>query len=748
MPYVTLAKRKDNLDGSVRKAEMSFLGKLQENDAAPGLHIEPIQNSVDSRVRTGRVNDMWRAVIFKLPAGDDTHYIYWGTWPHDKAIEKAKTSVLRVNPVFGFMEVIEETAPPAPAPSTEDVPKIEPSWKNGLIEHRWDLDRLVVEAGIHESVAKRALAAASEPAFYKVIDRAPDVQGLVLLDLAKGRSMEEIRDELGLEDYVDDPTVPEEKKILEGAQRGAAKMQFAFVGENPEELRDVLASNDFEAWRTFLHPEQRQYVSKSWNGPFRLAGGAGTGKTVVALHRAKALNQRDRNSRIVLTTFTRTLASALATNLKKLDANLALAPELGRPGILTAGIDSLAHQVVFAASDSERAVAASQVLGTAHGSMRNRPSGHPQAGWKDAIASVEHGLEPNLANPTFLEQEYVAVVLANQIATKDDYLRVPRVGRGTALNRAKRVAVWKLVEAYRRANQIEDTVTYPEIAALAVAILRNRAASGSPRPADHVIVDEAQDFHAVHWLLLRELAQPGVDDLFIAEDSHQRIYGQKVPLSRFGIAVVGRSRRLTLNYRTTAQNLDYAVGLLSGASYEDIEGGEERSSDYRSVRTGPAPAQEGAKNFVEELDHVASRLRAWKEQEVRGDAIGVLTRTKGQIQKLQSGLAERGIEVRNVDHPGDGSAPLVMTMHRAKGMEFSRVILFAVNEGLLPLGYELNNLPESEQQDALLRERSLLYVAATRARDELVVSWSGTPSSLLGSAGREMSEGNDNLARS
>lgn len=738
MAYVTLAKQKDKLDGSVKKAAMDFLGKLQENDAAVGLHIEPIQNSQDSRARTGRVNDMWRAVLFKLPLDGDTHYIYWGTWPHDKAIEKAKNSVLRVNPVFGFMEVIEETGPSLPTPAGPEKPtapapdELPAQWTNGLSIHSWTQTRLVGEAGIHESIAQRALAAVSEPAFFRIIDKAPDVQGLILLDLASGRSMSEIREELGLEDYIDDPGSPEEEKIIEGAKRDPAKIQFAFVGDNPDELRDVLESNDFEAWRTFLHPEQRQYATKSWNGPFRLSGGAGTGKTVVILHRAKELAGANLGARIILTTFTRTLASALSTNLKKLDPDLPLAGKAGDPGILTAGIDSIAHQIVFAATDQERADAAMYVLGASHASFRNRPDGRdPNAQWKQALASVDHGLEPELANPTFLEQEYIAVFLANQVTLKDEYLKVPRVGRGTALNRAKRLAVWKLVDAYRQANQLDEIITYPEIVALAVAILRSRTTSGVDRPADHVLVDEAQDFHAAHWLLLRELAQQGRDDLFIAEDSHQRIYGQKVPLSRFGIAVVGRSRRLTLNYRTTAQNLDYAIGLLSGAKYEDIEGGEEKSSDYRSVRTGPVPVQDGTRNVVEELDHVAARLRGWKEQDVRGDTIGVLTRTKGQIQKLQSGLAERGVEIRDVDRPGDGSAPVVMTMHRAKGMEFSRVILFAVNEGLLPLGYEVANLPDSEAQDALLRERSLLYVAATRARDELVVSWSGTPSSLL-----------------
>lgn len=731
MPYVTLAKKKDKLDGSVKKAEMTFLEKLQENDEAPGLHIEPIKNSQDSRVRTGRVNDMWRAVLFKLPTPNDTHYVYWGTWQHDKAIEKAKSSVLRVNPVFGFTEIIESSMPEMPQPPTDpdSEPSADSAWSNGLVEFGWSQEALEKEAGIHDKIAKKAVDATTQQAFYKIVDKAPDVQGLILLGLSKGQSLADVKEELDLEDYEDDPKVPEEKKIIEGGQKPPVQGQFRFVGDNPEELRQVLESSDFEAWRTFLHPAQKQYATKSWKGSFRLSGGAGTGKTVVLLHRAKSLAERNPDSRIVLTTFTRTLASSLVTNLKKLDPNLPEASQLGKPGIVISGIDQIAYKIVFEASDSERTAAIAEVLGTSHHSLRNR-QGSAES-WSKALSSVDHGLDTDLANTTFLEQEYIGIVLANFVTTRDEYLKVPRVGRGTALNRKKRLAVWQIVDAYRQVNQLDEIITFPEIAALAVAILRRRASAGEPRLADHVLVDEAQDFHAAHWLLLRELASAGTDDLFIAEDSHQRIYGQKVPLSRFGIAIVGRSRRLTLNYRTTAQNLAYAVGILKGAKFQDIEGEAEKSDDYRSARTGPAPVQVAANGSSEELTNVAERLTAWREAGVRGDTIGILARTQGQLKELQTGLAAKGITVRDVDHPGDGAAPLMMTMHRAKGMEFSKVVLLGVNSDKLPLAYQLSNLPEAELQDVLMRERSLLYVAATRARDELIVSWNGKPSSLL-----------------
>lgn len=751
MPGIVFAKTKDKLDNSVKPLVMNFLEKLQEDDTAPGLHIEPLKNVTDPRVRTGRVNDKWRAVLFRLETGTAPTYVYYGTWAHDKAIDIAGRSTLQMNPVFGIPEIIEQTKPePQPAtaqhsqtavpaqvaneaPGNLPVPDL---WKNGLLEHGYTHEYLVQAAGLDPQIARKALDATTAPAFHKVTDRAPDWQGLLILDLASGKSLEDSKEDLGLVDQRETPNEPsnggtDDEKIIAGFDQEAAKLQFAFIGEAPEALREVIEGGSADAWRTFLHPEQRRYADGSWNGPFRLTGGAGTGKTVVILHRAKTLAQRNPSARVVLTTFTRTLASSLSESMAKLDPGLPLSASVGSPGIYASGIDSLVHQVFTSASAAESKDAINAVLGEAHASAGLRPGGGAQNAWKEAIENTEHGLELEIANPTFLEQEYVSVVLANFITTREGYVKVPRVGRGTALTRPKRLGVWKIIEAFRQSQRMNESITFPELAAVAARLLMQRAAGGKPALADHVLIDEAQDLHAAHWLFLRQLAEEGKDDLFIAEDSHQRIYGQKVPLSRYGIAIVGRSRRLSLNYRTTAQNLDYAVSMLRGADIEDLEGGNQDSKGYHSARSGPTPEEAGTKSLADELDVVADHIRRWKAQEVPGSMIGIIARTKYQLQKLQTGLAERKVEVRDVDYAGDGSAPLYMTMHRAKGMEFFKVILFGVNESSVPLSLATNGLAEAERKDGLLRERSLLYVAATRARDELVVSWSGTPSELL-----------------
>ncbi len=324
------------------------------------------------------------------------------------------------------------------------------------------------------------------------------------------------------------------------------------------------------------------------------------------------------------------------------------------------------------------------------------------------------------------------VVLPARVTTRDEYLTARRPGRGVALDRKKRLAVWSVVEGYRSRASIEGSLDFAEAAAIAATFLERRAAAQGKRLFDHVLVDGGQDLTPSHWQFLRALVDPHADDLFIAEDSHQRIYGQRVVLGRYGIRIVGRSQHLKLNYRTTAQTLLYAVGVLQGDDFVDLEDAPESSGHYRSARSGPSPRLVECATLTEELNAAAKTVNEWLGDGVVPETVGILVRDAQQAGQVSRGLADRGVEVRLVDQgalrPGQ---PLVMTMHRAKGMEFARVLLFGINERLMPAEYLLRDLTEADRADALTRERSLLYVAATRARDELVISTSGHRSEFL-----------------
>ncbi|WP_062465684.1 3'-5' exonuclease [Demequina maris] len=727
MPYLMMYNAKEKLDKDLKAKVFTFLGKLQEDDTAPGLHIEPMHDPVDPRVRTGRVDQAYRAVLFKL-TGKEVTYVYVGTWHHDDGIEKARKLKLSINPVGGFTELEEiedgggdaiPQPPISPGPGSEAKPLLE-TWG-------FTAEQLVEELGLSPVTAHKAVAGITEDDVLEVAVTVGGWQGEALTLMLDGLSFADIRAKLGLDEAVEQDTRDsEDEKLRKGFDHPLARASFTYVDDN-EELRDVIEAGDFGAWRVFLHPEQRKYATKRYNGAFRLSGGAGTGKTVVLVHRARELWKANPGARIVLTTYTKNLAEMLASNLRQLDPEVPLASALGERGVYITNVDALIAQVLKGAGAGV-GEASHAVLGTAVTHVNNRTA--PGA-WQEAIDSAGGSLPDALKTPAFFTAEYSMVVLPSKISTRADYFSVARPGRGVPLNRAGRAQVWSVIEAYRASTNIDGAIGYEEAAAIAASHVS--LAGGDARFADHVLVDEGQDLTPARWQFLRALAPEGPDDLFIAEDSHQRIYGQKVVLGRYGIRIVGRSQRLTLNYRTTEQNLRWAVGVLSGADYSDVEGAEESTAGYHSARLGPLPELVSCSSVSEEYDTVAARLKAWLEEDgVAPESLAVLVRDKSTQARLATALGDRGVTAQQVDRGSIRTGhPSVLTMHRAKGTEFARVVLAGVADGAVPAAMRSEQYSEESLADAMLRERSLLYVAATRARDVLVVTWSGAKSSLI-----------------
>ncbi|MFB7797634.1 3'-5' exonuclease [Isoptericola sp. NPDC056134] len=743
MPQIILGPSFGKLDGAVRKAAFAFLEKLQDDDTAPGLHIEPINGSADSRIRTGRVNDFWRAVLVKIQGqAAEAHYVYLGTYPHDEAITYAKNAVVRINPRNGIAELVKADQVATP-PVNEHVSELAAKPKPDDVDLRtYPLLQTqgitvadLIDLGIDPDTATEASFAETEDQMLVVAQLAPAAwQGDALLDLSIGTGLAAVKEKLGLTPPPITPDSRSDEQLLTALKQPAAQMDFAFI-EDDAALRAAIEDDNFGRWRVFLHPEQRDYAFRHRNGSFRLSGGAGTGKTVVLLHRARHLARQDPDARVVLTTFNRTLASSLLETLKMLDPRIPIANELGQPGVYVAGVDAIARRVIAKAEDVHVASPAwgetvTSVLGARSPYVLDPTAA---ARWEAALGDAGADLPRELRSQAFMVAEYATVVVPNKVTTRDEYLRVRRPGRGVALNRAQRVAVWKVIEAYRASADAAGSTDWDEKAMIAAAHLDTMSAAGTARLADHVLVDEGQDLAPSRLVLLRALVAQGPNDLFLAEDSQQRIYGQKIVLSRYGINVRGRSRRLTLNYRTTAQVLHYAVGVLAGEDWVDMEAEDATVTGYRSARSGPAPREVGVSSLLDEYERTAELAQTWLDGGDAPETIGVLVRTKVMGDKVVHALSERHIKAKFIQDDaatGTGSV-LVMTMHRSKGMEFKRVVLFGVSPDEAGWGVGLSSLPEADRADAELRERSLLYVAATRARDELVVLWSGQRSGLL-----------------
>lgn len=831
--FIIMSKQATRLDNSLKQKAYTFLEKLGKDDSTSGLHIEPIERAADPRVRTGRVDRKYRAVLFRLDADGKRYYVLHGIYNYDDAIDIALRTRLSLNPVNGMpdFDTAERTDPAgagegprersaaaragersaagsssdaqssdgsfavgsssegsltespssagspsagslsggegfrerSAAGSSSDVPSSEDSFAVGSssedpssagslsgslfpegsssggegfrerpaaarAEERSPaiiatVDELVNGLGFSPELAARAVALPDEDALMTLAVELEGWRAYALIDLSAGMSIDDVRKDLGLDTggAVEDT----DEAIVDSLWAPAARMEFAVI-EGVDELRAVIDGGDFGAWRVFLHPTQRRYAEGRWNGPFRLTGGAGTGKTVVVLHRADSLLRQNPDARVIATTFTRNLADELGRGLRVLNPGLTPARGLGRPGAYVSGIDALATAVLRSAGESlDEATAA--VLGAGRTDLSGRTN--EQNAWREALDVAGEALAPRLRNTAFLSSEYEQVVLPNLITDEAGYLRARRAGRGVRLNRAARKAVWAVVERYRADTRLAGTISHAEAAAIAAAYLERTGPL-----ADHVLVDEGQDLSANHWRLVRALVADGPDDIFIAEDSHQRIYGARLVLSRYGIGTRGRSRRLTLNYRTTAQILGWATNVLEGGRYVDLDEAEDSVEGYRSARSGPRVRLIRADTLTDELDRAAETMRAWRDAgDTAPETLAVLVRARRTRDLVVTGLAERGVPVTPVDQGGvRPGRPVVMTMHRAKGTEFAKVLLFDVSRGSIPAALRVYDYDEAEHDDAMLRERSLLYVAASRARDELVVAWNGEASELLG----------------
>lgn len=489
------------------------------------------------------MDQFYRAVLFKVPSAGEATYVFHGIWPHDDAIAVAKKTRLTVNPINGIAEISIVPAVPEPTPWQTPAPAwqappersasppamAKPAPAPLLANLGLDRKTLVDVLGIDESLAARALVVTDENALVALAEHAVEWQGLALIDLATGRSVAQVQDRLSLSEQPPGTGESDSDRLVKGLRHPAAQMSFTWIESN-DELRRVVEGGDFGAWRVFLHPEQRKYAQRSYSGPFRLSGGAGTGKTVVLLHRARMLARREPGSRVLLTTFTTNLADQLRADLLRLDPALPRASGLGEPGVSIHGIDALASAILRRAG-TDIAVDAEAVLGVGTQQVSART---PNVAWQDALDVAGAVVPSSLRSAAFLAAEYAQVVLPNGIATREAYYKVRRPGRGVALDRAKRAGIWDAIEAYRAQARTAGAVDFPEAATIAAAHLRRMGDTRKEYIADHVLVDEGQDLGPAHWQLLRALVGEHADDLFIAEDSHQRIYGQRVVLSQFG----------------------------------------------------------------------------------------------------------------------------------------------------------------------------------------------------------------------
>lgn len=671
-----------------------------EDATHSGVHLEKLNGSRDDRVRTVRVDRFWRGVVVRLGEG---RYALLRVLPHDDANDWATRQRFGVNAVTGLVEILDV---PTVEAKVDAVLSTVPDEAPRLFADRRDRDFTAV--GIDEELIPLLRRIADEAELYAIANYLPDAQSDAVLLLADGKTTDEVWSEIA-KDYELTAGEVDPDDIDTALDKPGTRSSFV-VTTNDTELVELL-SGDFEAWRTFLHPTQRTVAYRPvFNGPAKITGGAGTGKTVVAIHRARFLAQGlldrgDTTSRILVATYTTSLADNLDRTLRSF-----CSPEQYRR-LQVSTVDSFARQILTAAKIKLKPVPADTLRDIAE------------------QAAAMGGLDEDGRDGRFLVAEWEQVILARQLTQLAEYGTSPRPGRGSRLSRPARKRVWGALEHLLAELQRRHKATYLQLADQASDLLGGR----SKRPFAHVVVDEAQDLHPAQWRLLRAAVAPGPNDLFIAGDAHQRIYDHRVSLLSLGIDTRGKARRLKINYRTSQQILGWTLGILTGEPVDDLDGDLESEVGYRSAFDGPVPTIQSFATPAEEAEFVVAQVQEWLEDGVAPPAIGIAARTRRDLRAVQSALDAADVRWSEIGTDTKQPGVRTATMHGCKGLEFARLAVVAANADNLPLPAATTPSSEDEAQHALdmMRERCLLYVACTRARDELLVTSSGTPSALL-----------------
>jgi superfamily I DNA/RNA helicase/mRNA-degrading endonuclease RelE of RelBE toxin-antitoxin system len=694
-----------------QKAVRRALEKFREDPTQPSLNYEPIRDMRDSKVHTLRAGDDYRIIVVSPPEGN----VYLLMWVdhHDEAMSWARNKVFEVNKYTGTFQVWEGTeakGPGANRPTNDRSPandvgkKAATRSKRLLSEHS---DDALLLLGVPEPLLPAVRGLHTESDLDALARFLPREASDALYCLVSGYTTEQTIDELERRSQAPQQA-PED--AIDTSDLGAAlardetKAQFKVLGDD-HELTEILNA-PLSQGRIFLHPSQARLVALKSSGPVRVLGGAGTGKTVVAMHRARHL-ARDvftgSDQRILFTTFTKNLALDIRAQLQEL-----CGPEVERIDVLH--LHGWASQFLESRGVKVRLIAADTA----------------RRFWDQAFAEAAPEDSFDL---DFYQDEWRAVVQAQGLLSEADYLKARRSGRGTRLTRPQRQKVWRVLSNYRSRLDRFGSLEADDLIREARLLLEQ---NDSVPLYSAVVADEVQDFSEGDLELLRRLAPEAPNDLFLVGDGHQRIYGRVASLSRAGINVRGgRTRRLKLNYRTTQHIKTWAVALLSGMLVDDLDEGEDSLKGYYSLRRGSEPLLRHWKSEREEADFIVQQIRAWlSDSETQpGDgstSICLVARHKHQLENRYKPLLQQaGIAARIVtkeERSGDGVR--LATMHRVKGLEFPRVLIAGVQDGEVPhpRKHFADDTARQQHEDS---ERRLLFVAATRARDALTVTGFG-----------------------
>jgi hypothetical protein len=669
---------------------VSFQRKFRENPASPGIHLEPIAQFKNPTLRTARVDDNYRVVVGVLD-GDTYSLLYvsdhedayrWGM--NKRFVWNEHTQACQLITVE---ENIENEAP-------KQVVR-ESTFFSGVPEEK------LLKIGITQETVERVLA-------IRTLDDLDALEPILPVDAYE--NIFNIMDGENIDSVI---SAIEEGQVSENEDKLLSdnnKRRFVEITDD-DDLQRII-DQGMDKWQIFLHPSQRKLVDAEYKGTMKVSGGAGTGKTVAAIHRLKYLCQKP-DAHVLFTTYTKTLSLNIADSIAKLD--------VPTQRYTLCNID----RVLLDVAQTYKVKEGFKVL--------------DYSGDEESLRLWREVLETEVTefDEQFLYDEYIDVIVYFGNKDVKQYMMQPRIGRTKALSRKQRIEIWKLVEKYVALKQQRRVVDRLEL----FNETTNYLNENDIHPYTNVIADEFQDFSNPELKFLRALVAEGENDLFVVGDPLQRIYaGRKINFGAAGINVRGmRSRKLKINYRTTEPIRRVAISVVKGVDFDDMDGGKESTQGYVSlIHNGVAPVYRMVSDANAEVEMVVEWMNECLNNDIKLSEICIAAPSMQLLKPLQSRLHRDGTEYRvlkGAQKQGSTSGVDLCTFHSLKGLEYRVIILTGVNERNLPSegkdGFPFSGMDNLAQKEFLSSKRSLLYVAITRARQLVFMVGFGEPSGLL-----------------
>jgi UvrD-like helicase C-terminal domain/AAA domain len=662
------------LTAQEQKAAKTTAFDLQMDPSAPGLSFHKLDRAQDKSFWSVRVNADIRLIVHRTASSLLLAYVDH----HDAAYKWAERRKIERHPTTGAMQLVEvrERVQEIEVFATKAIEASTAAPKEKLFDNLRKFE--LMGFGVPEEWVDD-VRAVDEDTLFDIITHLPQEAQEALLKLAVGEK----------------PEAPEPLPVdADPFAHPDAQRRFRVLA-NSDELQRAL-DYPWEKWAVFLHPDQAALVERDYSGPARVSGSAGTGKTIVALHRAVHLARANPAATVLLTTFSNALANALKGKLDHLIGNEPLIAKR----IIVKSIASVGYDLYTEAF--------------------GQPDIASEALIRSLLSQAASGAEGSKFSPQFLFGEWTDIVDAWHLTSSDAYTQVSRLGRKTRVGGKQREALWAIFECVWSGLDERKSVTWPVI----FGRLADQFGQNLKLPFDFAVIDEAQDIGIAEARFLRALGATRPNALFFAGDLGQRIFQQPFSWKSLGIDVRGRSHTLRINYRTSHQIRTQADRLLPNA-ITDVDGSAESRRGTISVFDGPSPSVQIFDDAFAEQKAVGGWIARLIREGCHPDEIGVIVRSEAQLKRARAAVTAAGVsavELTDKIEAIDGHVA-ISTMHLAKGLEFRAVAVMACDDEVLPLQDRIETVADdSDLEEVYNTERHLLYVACTRARDHLLLT--------------------------